>query len=186
MPLRKTKPTLIVVMLESGERDEVSQKIYQRIIQLALESQRLARSVGIPYILQPGLVKEMIIANHLGHKLLWSKRDADACDFNDDRVKYEYLSCKQGGSGQFDRMFKSPQEKRERSLHRIMRNKKIYFAVFYSDDQLMVETIYEIEPDVMRQEAVRQLDVSGNDISHVGFREKWAKSNGKVVYKGGC
>jgi hypothetical protein len=142
----------------------------------------LALKIGIPNILQPGLVKEMIIADILGHELIHSKRDADACDPNDPSVKYEYLSCYEGGSGQFDRMFKEPEDKREASLNRIWRNQKIYLAVFFKKDPLAVRAIYEIEPEIMVSETERRLDRSKNAISHVGFSEKWARQNGRVVY----
>ena len=49
-------------------------------------------------------------------------------------LKYEYLFCYEGGSGQLDRMFKEPKEKREESLYRIWRNKKIYFAIFFKNN----------------------------------------------------
>ncbi len=55
-------------------------KIISKIIELVMKAQGLALSIGIPNILQPGLVKEMIISEILGHKLITSKRDADACD----------------------------------------------------------------------------------------------------------
>lgn len=51
---------------------------YHKIIALVREASDLARSIGIPNLLQPGLVKEMIIADILGHELIHSKRDADA------------------------------------------------------------------------------------------------------------
>ena len=124
----------------------------------------------------------MIIANHLKHKLITSKRDADACAFHDASIKYEYLSCKEGGSGQFDRMYSYPKKKRQNSLNRITRNHKIYIAVFFKKDQLKVKTIYEINPQTMLRETVRQLDISINNISHVAFKESWAKKNGKIVY----
>ena len=91
----------------------------------------------------------MIIAEILGHELIHSKRDADACDLNDPNLKYEYLSCYGGGSGQFDRMFKEPEDKRQLSLNRIRRNQKIYFAVFSKKDALTVKVIYEIESEVL-------------------------------------
>ncbi len=144
----------------------------------------LALKVGIPNILQPGLVKEMITAEILGHNLITSKRDADACDSQDQTIKYEYLSCYEGGSGQLDRMFKSPAEKRAESLCRITRNKMIYFAIFYKKDPLKIKVIYEITPEVLLKETERQLDRSSNDISHVGFGEEWAIKNSKVVYQG--
>ncbi len=158
-------------------------EVIKQIIALIAKAQRLATSIGIPNLLQPGLVKEMIVADLLGHRLISSKRDADACDPNDPSLKFEYLSCKEDGSGQLDRMFKEPPEKRRESLERITRNSKIYFAVFYRTNQIRVKRIYEIEPDVLLKETVRQLDRSRNVISHVGFSEDWARQNGKLVYQ---
>jgi len=69
-------------------------------------------------------------------------------------------------------MFKSPKEAREKSLHRILRNQKIYLAVFYKEIPLKIKVIYEIEPEILSNEAERQLDRSSNNISHVGFSER--------------
>lgn len=159
----------------------MSREIQQKVIQLIIKAQALASKIGIPNLLQPGLVKEMIIANILGHRLIISKRGADACSLDDENVLYEYLSCKEGGSGQLDRMYKDPPERRRNSLHRIERNNKIYFAVFYQDNQLKVKEIYEIEPKVLLNEAVKKLDKS--ESNHIGFSDKWAKENGKLVYQ---
>lgn len=161
----------------------MKKEIIRRIIKLVINAQELALKIGIPNILQPGLVKEMIMAETLGHELIHSKRDADACDPDDPSIKYEYLSCYEGGSGQLDRMFKEPQEEREKSLYRIWRNKKIYLAIFLKSNPLKIKVIYEIEPKVLVKQTERQLDRSRNAISHVGFSENWAIDNGKVVYK---
>jgi len=161
----------------------MAQKIISKIINLVIKAQVLALGIGIPNILQPGLVKEMIVSEILGHKLIISKRDADACDINNPAVKYEYLSCCEGGTGQLDRIFKEPPEKRAESLRRITRNKKIYLAIFYKENQVKVKTIYEIKPNILLKGANERLDRSGNAISHVGFSEGWAKQNGKVVYQ---
>ena len=83
----------------------MSSEILKQIVDLVIKAAKLAQSIGIPNLLQPGLVKEMIIAEILGHDVISSKRDADACDRYDPTIKYEYLSCKEGGSGQLDRMF---------------------------------------------------------------------------------
>jgi hypothetical protein len=157
--------------------------VYRKIVELVLKAAELARSVGITNLLQPGLVKEMIIAELLGHELIHSKRDADAHAKNDPNEKYEYLSCKEGGTGQLDRMFKEPPDKRAESMSRITRNKKLYFAVFFASNQTKVKVIYELEPDVVVQETNRQLDRSRNSISHVGFSQNWASQNGRVVYE---
>jgi hypothetical protein len=161
----------------------MSQTILRKIVELVRSAQDLAVKIGIPNILQPGLVKEMIIADILGHKLISSKRNADACDPEDPSIQYEYLSCKEGGSGQLDRMFKEPPIERSKSLERITRNKMIYYAIFYEANQLKPKVIYEITPKALLKETVRQLDRSKNAISHVGFSNDWAHANGKIVFK---
>ena len=161
----------------------MAREMYRKIIDLVLKAADLARSMGIHNLLQPGLVKEMIIADILGHELIHSKRAADAHALNNPEEKYEYLSCKEGGTGQLDRMFNAPAAKRADSLRRITRNHKIYFAVFFEADQTKCKVIYELETEVLLEETIRQLDRSMNDISHVGFSEAWARMNGKVVYE---
>lgn len=161
----------------------MAREIYRKIVELVLKAAELARSVGITNLLQPGLVKEMIIAEILGHELIHSKRDADAHSMSDPDEKFEYLSCKEGGTGQLDRMFKEPEAKRTESLRRITRNKKVYFAVFFASNQTKCKVIYELEPEVVVEETNRQLDRSKNAISHVGFSEVWARLNGRVVYE---
>ena len=161
----------------------MSRKIYHNIIELVLQAAEMARSIGITNLLQPGLVKEMIIADILGHELIHSKRDADACSVENPEEKYEYLSCKEGGTGQLDRMFKEPPHKRAESINRITRNDKIYYAVFYAHNQTKCKVIYELEPDVVVKETERQLDRSSNTISHVGFTLNWVQSNGIQVYQ---
>ncbi|MCY3536098.1 MAG: hypothetical protein F4X84_02765 [Synechococcus sp. SB0662_bin_45] len=94
----------------------MSQNIRRQIIELVLKAATLAESIGIENLVQPGLVKEIIIADILGHELISSKRDADAHAFGNPNEKYEYLCCKEGGSFQFDRMFKEPKEKREKGM----------------------------------------------------------------------
>lgn len=161
----------------------IKDKIISEIISLVRKAQILALKIGIPNILQPGLVKEMTIAEILKHDLISSKRDADACDKKDPSIKYEYLSCYEGGTGQLDRMFKEPADKRAESLQRITRNKMIYFAIFLKAAPLKVKVIYEIQPSVLLKETERQLDRSSNAISHVGFSEEWAIPSSRIVYK---
>ena len=161
----------------------MKKEIIRRIIKLVIQAQKLALKIGIPNILQPGLVKEMLIAEALGHELIRSKRDADACHPNDPTKKYEYPSCYEGGCGQLDRMFKEPHSKRLESLSRISRNTMIYFAIFFKDNPLEMKVIYEIKPNELLRETERQLDRSRNAISHVGFSENLAEQNAKVVYR---
>ena len=161
----------------------MAREVYRKIIDLVMKAAEMARTVGIRNLLQPGLVKEMMIANILGHELITAKRGADAQNPTNPSQVYEYLSCKEGGSGQLDRMFRSPDKKRQESLNRIRRNDKIYCAVFYKHNQMKVKVIYELDPKIVVQETERQLDRSGNEISHVGFSERWVCGNGKIVYE---
>lgn len=161
----------------------MAQKIISQIIALIVKAQNIASKIGIQNLLQPGLVKEMIISEILGHELITSKRDADARDRENTALQYEYLSCYEGGTGQLDRMFKAPSDKRSESLRRITRNHRIYLAIFYKKKPLTVKVIYEIQPAVLLQETERQLDRSSNEISHVGFSEDWARTHGSIVYK---
>ena len=75
----------------------MASKVYRKTIDLVIRAAELARTVGIHNLLQTGLVKEMIIADILGHELITTKRNADACNPNDPSEVYEYLSCKEGG-----------------------------------------------------------------------------------------
>ncbi|WNC59918.1 hypothetical protein RHJ80_10640 [Thermosynechococcus sp. QS41] len=161
----------------------MKQQVYRQIVDLIRQASQLAQTIGIRNLLQPGLVKEMIIADLLGHELIDSKRDADAHAMSDPSEKYEYLSCIEGGSGQLDRMFKEPPEKRAQSLTRITRNTKIYLAVFEKQNQINCKVIYELEPSDVLTEANRQLDQSRNAISHISFSENWAREHGRVVYQ---
>ena len=161
----------------------MARNVHRQIIRLVTHAADLAQSVGIDNLLQPGLVKEMIIADILGHELIRSKRDADAHARGNPDEKYEYLSCKEGGSGQLDRMFKAPPDKRAESLLRITRNARFYFAVFYATNQSKCKVIYELDTHTVLGEAERQLDRSRNDISHVGFSIRWVRENGRVVYE---
>jgi hypothetical protein len=56
-------------LLISDKMMDLNQFI-RRIIKLVMQAQELASQIGIFNILQPGLVKEMIIAETLGHKLI--------------------------------------------------------------------------------------------------------------------
>jgi hypothetical protein len=161
----------------------MAREAYRKILQLVLQAAQIARDVGIPNLFQPGLVKEMILADILGHQLITTKHAADACNPDNSNEVYEYLSCKEGGTGQFDRMFKEPKEKREESLDRIRRNHKVYYAVFYKVNQTKVKIIYELDPSTVVSETERQLDRSKNAISHVNFPEAWVQANGRVVFK---
>jgi len=76
----------------------MSRKI-KRIIELLRQAQGWAGSNGIDNLFQPGLIKEMIIAELLGHIVIAAKHGADTHHLHDPTIKNEYLSCKEGGTG---------------------------------------------------------------------------------------
>jgi len=154
----------------------------RRIVELVTEAQKIASQHGYLNLLQPGLVKELVVADILGHEVSREKHQSDAFDPNDHTQRFEYLSCFEDGTFQLDRMFKAPASQRQQSLTRITRNAMIYCAVFERSNPLTVLTIWEIAPQVMLIEAERQLDASQNDISHIGFTRKWVRENGRGVY----
>jgi hypothetical protein len=162
-----------------------SMSYIRQIIAYIRQAQEIAVQHGFKNLLQPGLVKEMIISNILVHEVHRTKHEPDAHDPVDPSRKFEYLTCTQGkknGTFQFDRMFKSPPDKRAKSLERISRNSAIYCAVFDEDSPLDVIIIYKVPVDIMLREAERQLDASRNKISHVSYPINWAQQHGKVVH----
>jgi hypothetical protein len=161
------------------------QNYTHRIVVLLKQAQKIATENGFHNLLQPGLVKELIIADILGHNAHKTKHQADAQCFIDPTIKFEYLSCFEYGTFQIDRMFKSPESKRQKSLERITRNTAIYCSIFEKQNPLTVSRIYEVLPEVLLKETERQLNESTNDISHISFSTKWVIENGEKVYADG-
>lgn len=154
---------------------------YLQVIQLIRKAQELASKLGVNNVLQPGIVKELLIAETLGHKLLSSKRNADACDKENENILYEYLTCIEGGCSQIDRMFKEPEDKRSQSLLRITRNSKIYLVVFFKNQPIKIKDIYELDPKIVCDYACDQLNSSINAISHFSMSVTWAQENEKKI-----
>ena len=90
-----------------------------QIVEYILKAQELATLYGYKNLLQPGMVKELIIGDILGHEVHRTKHEPDAWDPNNPKIKYEYLSCVERGAFQLDRMFKFPPDKRAKPLDRI-------------------------------------------------------------------
>lgn len=133
----------------------------------------------IKNILQPGIIKELILAEKLNHKLITNKDRADA---EDHFGSYEYLcsirrvntKTNRGCSFQMDRVTNS-------NLSRITRNKRFYFGIFKS--HLELEKIISVETSVVLEETKRQLDNCKNEIAHINFLLKWVEENGKLVFE---
>jgi|SRR3989338_514482 len=150
------------------------------IIILLRKVQEMAeKELKIRNVLQPGIIKELIIADILGHEIIPDKRLPDAKDSKGNL--FEYLSSinrgnaktNKGSSFQIDRITCN-------NLSRIKRNKVFYFAFFA--DHLTIEEIYEVKTAKVLEEVVRQLHACKNEIAHVNFLTRLVKENGVRVY----
>jgi hypothetical protein len=97
-------------------------------------------------------VKELILAEALGHTPITSKARADAQDAEGRLYEYR-CSLSSSNNFQMDRVTL-------RNRGRITRNEAFYFA-FFSDPITIVE-IYRVETSLVLQEAERQLVRSRN------------------------
>jgi len=152
---------------------ESFKNLAHRIIDLLRQAQTLAWQIGIKNLFQPGIAKEMVVADILGHTLIPAKRQPDAQD--GEGHFYEYLSSMPDGIFQIDRVTRA-------NLYRITRNHKIYCVTFSDKQPLTVIDIYEVEPEIFLKEAQRQLGASKNIISHMGVSKNWVIENGSLVY----
>ncbi len=150
------------------------------IMDLLKKTQDIAEhKFGITNILQPGVIKELIMAEILGHNLVPQKDLPDALDENGGY--YEYLASirrvnvktNKGCSFQMDRVTPN-------NLSRVTRNQAFYFGIFKT--HLEIEEIWRVEIDVVLEEVKRQLQNCKNDIAHVNFLLKWLQINGMLVY----
>lgn len=125
-------------------------------------------------VLTPGFLKEWIISEILEHKCHKTKHGPDATSLNDDE-KYEYLSCKEGGSFQLDRIH-------ENNLHRITRNDKFFFASFNKSSGLECIKIWKCNMSVVLEEVKTKINNMSKSSNHVGISETWVKNNCELVY----
>ena len=171
---------------------DIESKKYEveKILELAEKLQDKCSFLGFNAF-QPGAIKELKMAYILGHNWIVSKKSADACSREDARELYEYLSGTEDGSGQIDRVFKDSNDNKEqhekhlKSVERITRNRMFYLAYTNKDTTkpLDILRIYEVATDKVLAEAKRQLEISTNNISHIGFNENFAIQNGKLIYE---
>jgi len=126
-------------------------------------------------LLTPGFLKEVIIGGHLGHYVHRTKHGPDAYSSEEKNECYEYLSCKNGGSFQIDRID-------ETNLYRISRNDAFFFALFSRENTLKVEKIYRVETADVLEEAKRKISKMKSSSKHLGFGMKWTRQNGRQVW----
>ena len=150
-----------------------------KIIEHLKAAQRIALfEYGNENILQPGVIKEMIMAEILSHTLIPQKDSADA---KDSKGTYEYLASirrvnvrtNKGCSFQMDRVTPT-------NLGRVTRNTAFYFGIF--KNHLDIEQIWKVETRTVLKEVMRQLKSCKNEIAHVNFLLSWLEKNGEIIH----
>ncbi len=126
-------------------------------------------------LLTPGFIKEWFISEILGHVCHKTKHGPDAFS-KDGNEQYEYLSCKDGGTFQFDRIH-------EDNLHRIERNDSFFFALFDKENGLKCLKIWECETPKVLEEAKLKISTMSKSSNHIGFSKKWVEENSKIIYE---
>lgn len=125
-------------------------------------------------LLTPGFLKEWQISELLNHICHKTKHGADATN-QEGTENYEYLSCKDGGSFQLDRIHKD-------NLHRIERNTKFFFALYDKENGLKCSKIWSIDATVVLEEAKVKIAKMKESSNHIGFSQSWVEEHGMVVY----
>jgi hypothetical protein len=118
-----------------------------------------------------------MVSKILGHACHRTKHGPDATSL-DGTEHYEYLSCKEGGSFQLDRIH-------EDNLHRIERNNAFYFASFNKENGLNCRKIWRGETPVVLTEAREKIGRMSESSKHIGFSEEWVRNNCTLVYECG-
>ena len=159
----------------------VQYQVLRQITDHLLSAQRMAeQEFGVQNLLQPGLVKEMVIAKLLGHTLRPQKDLHDAED--DWGNRFEYLSATiQRSSGdklscnfQIDRI-------RESNLYRIERNEAFYFGVFR--DWIWLLQIWRVPTTHVLGLVHDKLENTSRPSCHINIPLSWVMDNGRLVFQ---
>jgi hypothetical protein len=126
-------------------------------------------------LLTPGFIKEWMVAEILDHNCHKTKHGADAYS-KDGTEKYEYLSCKEGGTFQLDRIH-------EDNLHRVERNDAFFFALFDKRDGLSCKNIWKCTTDKVLEIVKNKIESSKKKSSkHVSISLSWVEKNSEKVF----
>ncbi len=159
----------------------------QKMIEYFEKATLLAKEIGVDNITQAGLIKEMKMAEVLGHNVISDKHCADAIDQNGSL--YEYLSCQVSAKTSvfaIDGLFSRPLERMEQTLeHRISRNAAFFCGTF---DGVFLKKIYKVDTEKFfeyTRDSLTRRDQNGkskNSEHTINYPLKWIESVGKIVY----
>lgn len=162
--------------MNSQELFEIVQNEHNPMIILIGALNLLKKNNGFEQdLLTPGFIKEWMVSEILGHDCHKTKHGVDAYS-KDGSEKYEYLTCKEGGSFQLDRIH-------EDNLHRIERNTSIFFAFFDKEDGLECKTIWVCETSIFLSEVIKKLKTMSESSKHISVGKLWVESNCEKIYQ---
>ena len=170
-----TRPTNIKPMTQEELLDLVKQQENPLLLLVWALNQYKKENGFEQDLLTPGFIKEWMVSEILGHDCHKTKHGADAYS-KDGLEKYEYLSCKEGGSFQLDRIH-------EDNLHRVERNDKMFFATFDKEDGITCKEIWSATTETFLAEVKEKISSSRKESSkHISVSQKWVTENGTRVY----
>lgn len=157
----------------------------RKMIQHLSEACRLAALEGVTNLFRsPGLVQQLVVSDALGHVpcLSWHDGEGDAYAAVNPKHRFEYFSAGDGRRFQTGTAGEGGRSSREKLRLRILAVQKVYLAVFDVKKPLTLLRIYEVEPEVMWEEAARQIDKSAKSRANVSVTERWAAKHGRKVF----
>ena len=170
-----TGPTNIKPMTQEELLDLVKQQENPLLLLVGALNQFKKENGFEQDLLTPGFIKEWMVSEILDHNCHKTKHGADAYS-KDGLEKYEYLSCKEGGSFQLDRIH-------EDNLHRVERNNSFFFAQFDKEDGITCREIWSATTEIFLAEVKEKISLSRKESSkHVSISYKWVTENGTRVY----
>jgi hypothetical protein len=164
---------------------------YDDLIEACKNLQSEADRLGIRNIYRPGLARELVIAQALGHEVLAEGGGADAKDSEGNL--YEYLHAKdqvsrnkgKDWSGKKDPMafsqFSQTGMTKKNYKGRITRNKSYIFAIFYGHLTL-VEAI-EVSSEKVLSYAQNTYIPTTTKPTALSIDLQWVREEGKTIYK---
>lgn len=156
--------------------------INEILIHLSAASTLAKDEYGIENILQPGVLKEMVLADILGHRINPVKHQCDAFDQEGNQVEYltslvRTSGTNQGCSFQFSSIH-------EGNMYRVERNTHVYFGVFLN--LLEVSEIWKASSSDVAIEVRRQLcakpRVRDTKVNHASLKLEWVRLKGERVW----
>lgn len=158
-------------VIKTGQTLPISKEPANRFVQSLRTAQEIAkRSHGVDDITLKGRIREILIAEILGHKIIVDSMLSDARDSKGD---YEYLTSLEGN-------FQMTHMTEENSHNKVFRNEAIYCAQF--EDPVTISEIWKIDPKVYMKKMKKRRPWPKDTQNNFTITLDWVKKVGTKVY----